>query len=64
MSVKRQHSQRASTSKYTLLIVTGPAAMVRPVWPWPYRILREKNGVAWILTYTCVIIIIIFFFFQ
>ena len=29
---------------------TGPAAMVRPVWPWPYRFLREKNGVAWILT--------------
>ena len=20
--------------------------MVRPVWPWPYQFLREKNGVA------------------
>ena len=29
---------------------TGPAAMVRPVRPWQYRFLREKNGVAWILT--------------
>ena len=29
--------------------------MVRPVRPWPYRFLREKNGVAWILTYACVI---------
>ena len=28
----------------------GPAAKVRPVRPWPYRFLREKNGVAWILT--------------
>ena len=28
----------------------GPAATVRPVRPWPYRFLREKNGVAWILT--------------
>ena len=30
----------------------GPAAMIRPVRPWPYRFLR---GVAWILTYACVI---------
>ena len=36
-----QHASKAST---------GPAAMVRPVRPWPYRFLREKNGVAWILT--------------
>ena len=32
----------------------GPAAMVRPVRPWPYRFFRVKmNGVAWILTYAC-----------
>ena len=37
------------------LTCAGPAAMVRPVRPWPYHFLREKNGVAWILTYTCVI---------
>ena len=30
---------------------TGPAATVRPVRPWPYRFLREKNGVAWTLTW-------------
>ena len=35
--------------------MTGPAAMVQPVRPWPYRFLREKNCVAWILTYACVI---------
>ena len=29
--------------------------MVRLVQPWPYRFLREKNGVAWILTYACII---------
>ena len=29
----------------------GPAATVRPVRPWPYRFLREKNGVAWILAW-------------
>ena len=33
----------------------GPAAMVRPVRPWPYRFRGRKNGVAWILTYACVI---------
>ena len=33
---------------------TGPAATVRPVRPWPYRFLREKNGVAWILTWLAV----------
>ena len=26
----------------------GLVAMVRPVRPWPYRCLSEKNGVAWI----------------
>ena len=36
-------------------VLPGPAAMVRPVRPWPYRFLREKNGVAWIPTYACVI---------
>ena len=25
----------------------------RPVRPWPYRFLREINGVTWILTYAC-----------
>ena len=30
---------------------TGPAATVRPVRPWPYQFLREKNGVTWILTW-------------
>ena len=30
---------------------TGSAATVRPVRPWPYRFLMEKNGVAWILTW-------------
>ena len=25
--------------------------MVRPVRPWPYRFLREKNGVVWIMRY-------------
>ena len=33
----------------------GPAAMVWPVRPWLYWFLREKNGVAWILTHACVI---------
>ena len=28
--------------------LAGPAATVWPVRPWPYRFLREKNGVAWI----------------
>ena len=37
------------------VLTTGPAAMVRPVRLWPYRFLREKNGVAWILTHACVI---------
>ena len=27
----------------------------RPVRPWPYRFWGRKNGVAWILTYACVI---------
>ena len=40
------------TGKYP---TTGPAALVRPVRPWPYRFSREKNGVAWILTYACII---------
>ena len=30
-------------------IKAGLAAMVRPVRPWPYRFLKEKNGVDWIL---------------
>ena len=29
--------------------------MVRLVQPWPYRSLREKNGITWILTCACVI---------
>ena len=39
----------------TETIQAGPAAKVWPVRPWPYWFLREKNGVAWILTYACVI---------
>ena len=38
-----------------LLVWPGPAATVRPVRPWPYWFLREKNGVAWILTYAFII---------
>ena len=34
--------------------ITGPAAMVLPGRQWPYRFLREKNGIAWILTSVCV----------
>ena len=30
------------------------AAMVRPVRPWPYLFLREKNGITQILNYACV----------
>ena len=34
---------------------SGPAAMVWPVRPWPYRFWRGEKGVAWILTYACVV---------
>ena len=43
------------SDRYHEFAYSGPVAMVRPVRPWPYRFLREKNGVAWILTYACVI---------
>ena len=27
------------------VVLAGPAAVVRPVRPWPYQFLRDKNGI-------------------
>ena len=47
------------TKQAYLFCNSGSVAMVRLVWlarPWLYQFLRagSKNGVAWILTYPCV----------
>ena len=43
--------RRFSASDKLQVSISGPAATVRSVRPWPYQFLREKNGVAWILTW-------------
>ena len=48
---RKSATVEASSSNDRRTRVPGPAATVRPVRPWPYQFLREKNGVAWILTW-------------